>query len=438
VRLFADNFEGSGYVETWSAGETVGGSSTLDEDAATTLVSSPPGWGSQCLQCQLVSPDTQAYVENAFGAEEAETYTRIEFILTAEDLADGESVTLFETFRTGGAQGLYAIKLRQTAGDLEIVLDVNHDATSNLYMYAGVELNKRYKVEVKWDSTFNTWNWLIDGEIHEGGSLTGGAEAWGLDIIRLGINEATGQGTTVYFNNINIVNDGHAGPADESYLTSGTLFWAEQYETPGDVDESWSTGSVVSFGNTANAGKSTSGVSGAPGSWGDECLEVTLGAGAIGGDAMYRHVFPFPKDIVYLRQEFIVDAEALATGEAINILTWKESQSPEVINGRILIRELAIWTLVQIELGGGEYIELARQGTLTEDTRYVVEVKYDSTNGYWAVWLDGKLTQSGHIRDHWGQSTSVIVSGSEGSSGRDITVYLDNTLASESGFPIVP
>ena len=196
-----EHFEGAGYEFNWSDGETVGGSSTLDEDTDTAEVGDPFGWDDQCLKAILVSSDIDAYVQHTFPHDIPETYTGIELIVTAEDLADTESHTVALAVDISDVVIIWAISVLQTSGNLELVIGIAHDGFLNDFVVP-FNLNQCVRIEIKWDSIANEWEWRLDGVTQNSGTLTGAAVGRGLGILRVGLDEINAQGSTVYYDNI--------------------------------------------------------------------------------------------------------------------------------------------------------------------------------------------------------------------------------------------
>ena len=54
--LFSETWTAAGGDNAWS--QTADADCTIDEDAASSLAGSPPGWGAKCLKCDVVGGET--------------------------------------------------------------------------------------------------------------------------------------------------------------------------------------------------------------------------------------------------------------------------------------------------------------------------------------------------------------------------------------------
>ena len=159
VDLFNETFEGTGYSTSgWTE------NSTPDEDAATSLVGSPSGWGSQCLK--IVSPDnTDINSKKTLAANQAITYTRFEFILMANTISELNDVNRLAQSWTAAYGIPWKVWVQRTAlGTLQFLLFVNHDGTGAYYTsFCPCYMNRKYRIEVKWNFTNKLWGWRING-----------------------------------------------------------------------------------------------------------------------------------------------------------------------------------------------------------------------------------------------------------------------------------
>jgi hypothetical protein len=159
--LINEYFEGTGYEETWT--ETVGGSNSIDEDALSSDVGSPDGWGLQCLHIDIPTLDANAYTYRSLGTPAGISYTRVDIIITAESLSSGENNVLLYLMNPAFST-VFALSLNQNGGGLAFILNSKHDGTNNFYQgFPTVTVGTRYRLEFKWDATANKWAWKIDG-----------------------------------------------------------------------------------------------------------------------------------------------------------------------------------------------------------------------------------------------------------------------------------
>ncbi len=161
TRIFDEKFEGVGYEEaSWS--ETVGGSSTVDEDKATSGVTgAPANWDVQCLEIDKAGGDN-AYTEQ-INFVQTDSWFRLDFILTAESLANGGLARFIQVWDNSWAAA-FQLFFYQVSGSLKLRMRSFHNGSSNYYAaLTTISLDTFYRVEVKWDITNNVWAWKIDG-----------------------------------------------------------------------------------------------------------------------------------------------------------------------------------------------------------------------------------------------------------------------------------
>lgn len=222
--LWDERFEGSGYEETWSAGESLGSGSTIDEDADPADVSSPSRWGSQCLK--VTTTGEYAYVEHA--PSWTDTYLHLEMVFTSENMANGESNLVFWAWGPSGSGHALGLQLDQdSSGQLRLAGGVydSDNTGSATWTYTNVSLNTRYVVEFEFNPTSNEWEYKLDGTLKASGALTG-THATGIGKIRLGshvFGTTSTSSLTAYYDMVLANSSGHA---IESY--SGSLLPLDQ------------------------------------------------------------------------------------------------------------------------------------------------------------------------------------------------------------------
>lgn len=182
TRFWDEQFEGAGYEETWGNGETVSGSSALDEDFDTSSVTGAPAdWDDQCLRANMVS-SAAAWVGHDFSASEQISYARIELIwggfpdgmsqfaqhsLFGVEDSSGTVVWRIDIQERGSANdGPYRIHFRENSDGGG--LTGHHDAA---YVFS---LDTRQRIEVKWDGSANEWEFRLNGSTTYSGSIAGG------------------------------------------------------------------------------------------------------------------------------------------------------------------------------------------------------------------------------------------------------------------------
>lgn len=214
--ILTENFEAAGYdAAGWT--ESVGVGSTVNEDAATTLPNSPPGWGSQCLQI-IKAASVDAYSFNAL-ASPVISYSAFEVVITAVSPTLGNNLVL--GLDAGGTLVLWGLFFSPDGGVQTLQFVVVPGALggaggpSLIPWSAKLNLGQVYHFEVKWDTTNDQWGLWVDGVFIDGGSLTGTAATTPLTLYLFG-DLASDPGTfTAYFDLVRVDNANFIGPLIE-------------------------------------------------------------------------------------------------------------------------------------------------------------------------------------------------------------------------------
>lgn len=166
--IWDERFEGTGYEETWTIGESVGGSSTLNEDYATSSLTNPPStWDDQCLRIIQASGEN-ANVGTAITAQDT-IYFRMEFSLVSSGLAAYESTGMAFLY-SGGTPLAYILITPDNVGP-RLRLN-NYASGSAVPYYYDITEGDYYVVEVFWDITTDTWEWRVNGVSQDSGDIT--------------------------------------------------------------------------------------------------------------------------------------------------------------------------------------------------------------------------------------------------------------------------
>ena len=173
ARIFDEKFEGAGYEESWT--ESVAAGCTIDEDADTADVSNPANWESQC--CKIINAGSNAAFAYSQIGDGAIRYTRIEVIFT--DLASindhGDKCHFAGSTSNGLDAWAWALAAANQSGTKKIRFEAYEDGTVSVcYSNNVIAEDTLYRIEVKWDSIANTWEWKINGVSQDSGSLTAG------------------------------------------------------------------------------------------------------------------------------------------------------------------------------------------------------------------------------------------------------------------------
>ena len=193
--VFDERLEGTGYEETWSDGETVGGSSSLDEDA-TPHASAPASWGSQSLQASTAAGET-AYVGNTGLPDHNKFYFRAEIIYDTQGISNGEIVyPVF--FLHNATDNMLLLAIFNSSGTLVfIVIDSRDGSFSQRENTGAISVDTLYRFEYKWDLSDNTVEWRINGSTIGSGSITGGGTSLNINDFFVGIVSNTSTGSDV-------------------------------------------------------------------------------------------------------------------------------------------------------------------------------------------------------------------------------------------------
>ena len=225
--LWNERFDNpSGYDQTWIGGEIndgVGGAS-IDEDALSSDVSSPAGWGPRCLKC-VTDGDPNVFVQHDTPtAWTGNLFFRVPFVVTSHDLASGNSMQMLVAWNTDFAKQAFYPQLRNVSGTLRLRNSVFHDggAGGGFNSTDGITLNQAYLYEMNWNIIANTWDWRIDGVGQSKGTgLLTSTHATEIGEIRLGAIPLAAKATTVYYGPIGVGNEDWLGP-----LSAGSPWYA--------------------------------------------------------------------------------------------------------------------------------------------------------------------------------------------------------------------
>jgi len=192
ARIIDENFEGTGYEESWS--ETVDTGCTLDEDASIPGTH-PPGAGSQCAKAIVLNATANdAWAEQIKTAQNI-SYCRVYIYVAEEGFADGNIAVIG---RIGAAAGVSAsISIGQNSGVLQMRFSYYSSGAIQSTAWITISLNTWYRIEWRYDITNLLWAWRIDGITQHSGSLVAATRT--PDRMLFGIGGHTGAAqTTVY------------------------------------------------------------------------------------------------------------------------------------------------------------------------------------------------------------------------------------------------
>jgi len=246
-RFFDEKFEGTGYEEIWS--ESLGAGCTINEDAASSDVSSPTGWGTQCLK--IITANATGNMVYVAGSDVAVTYTRIEAIFTDLSNLTSDDQYFIIAFGSNGILSNYTWRLLiyRASGVNYILFDPFYDGSGHPDVAAVAAEDTRYRFEVRWDTANNLYECKINGTSVRNGSLTTGSVQLGALVI--GDNGTGGRGWTGYFDLIAIDDAAWVG----SELITGSSCWGHSTDVTQDntrpLTTNWTgTGSISGSGDS--------------------------------------------------------------------------------------------------------------------------------------------------------------------------------------------
>ncbi|MHA1938714.1 MAG: DUF2341 domain-containing protein, partial [Candidatus Thorarchaeota archaeon] len=248
----------------------------------------------------------------------------------------------------------------------------------------------------------------------------------GHSISAVALKPASGSASALYRS----VGTNGAALASGGASTAGRVF-DEQYENPGSpgYDESpWiETGSP-------NENMATSGITGAPSEWGDESLEAVF----TGSDVYAEGNFNGTYEKSFLRLEFILDSESLSPGDSNRILDVEDDSWSNVYYLNIVKTGGGALKLNLACYHNGGWNSYNSFADLSLDTRYRVEVKWDSTAGVdeWSWKLDGVVQPNDQDSTYPVETEGILTAthspnvrntfiGTMWSTGGNMTTYFD-------------
>jgi hypothetical protein len=206
--LVDENFEGTGYEETWT--ETVGAGSGVNEDS--TAVARPVGGSAQVLQIDKVDPNYNAKTVRDLGSALAITYASVWAYVTAEGLGSDESLIVMHG-EDASANKAWYIKFHQKAtGKYDYQMRVySGGAWVAAASSAEVLLDTWHKLEMKYDVTNDAYEFRVDSASVVSAALTDAHRA-GVRYITLGDAE-TAKTVTMYLDVCQVSSTGYVTSA---------------------------------------------------------------------------------------------------------------------------------------------------------------------------------------------------------------------------------
>lgn len=178
-----EGFEGTGYEETWSEGES--GAGAVDEDYATSNApNAPSNWQTQCLRA-VVGGGDNAEVGHDFGSALGTAFVRAEFIWVAEAFpGTNESVVIVQGLSGAGVHAWSFRLNEQSSGVYRTQFSYTNDGSFHSTFVAGLALGEPHRAEVMWDNAGDAFEFRLDGTTAVSGSITTQRD---FQIIRAGV-----------------------------------------------------------------------------------------------------------------------------------------------------------------------------------------------------------------------------------------------------------
>lgn len=233
ARQVDERFEGTGYEEPWT--ETIQGTGVIDEDQLTSGVTGAPAdWDVQCCKFVHVAAEGTRTVRN-LGSNLTIANSRVEVIIEAESLTNGESCAIAYGKNTADSAFRWQLFLRQASGLLLFRTNLLYDGTDHFFDTGTISLNTRYRHEIRWDTSALAATWLMDGTQVTTQSIDVSTRTIGL--IRLGAVSSDAKACTYYIDNV-VVDDAAWPIGAES---AGGRVFDEKFEGAG-YEETWVEG----------------------------------------------------------------------------------------------------------------------------------------------------------------------------------------------------
>lgn len=228
--ILYERFEGVGFEEAWTESDSGNG---LDPDfvIAGSVIDqlAPSDWQVQCMELVQAASTTRQISHTFGGGGQAVTYFGMEFIVTAESLADAQQNQLW-LMVIPATNVIHRGFLRQDSGILNLRVVADHNGTGGTTFDYPIELNRVYRVEVKWDTVADVYEIRLNGETQDSGTLTGAAATdEPTQIIIGGSGGQIAAAATIYADKIGVNDTDWVWQAEGITSISGT------FDFPGDT-----------------------------------------------------------------------------------------------------------------------------------------------------------------------------------------------------------
>lgn len=222
AKVFAETFEGSEYDAENAWTEVQGTGCTINGDGAVANAGSPPNWGTYCMEL-FHAASVNNYAYDQFG-DGSVRYFRGEVVFTdlSALVANGNKVIAFGSSNNSLATSNFGLHAYHDGTNLRLQMRANlNGAGFTDYLSDNLIVEDQvYRVEVKWDSTADQFEWRVDGISQDTAALTAGHVEMGTIFIG-GVaadNPVAGQ---MYIDLIYIDDAGWVGPEPWKGKVSG-------------------------------------------------------------------------------------------------------------------------------------------------------------------------------------------------------------------------
>jgi hypothetical protein len=181
AKIWDEQFEATGYDETWSEGETIDDTNVLDEDFPAL---SYPGWKTDCLYAALTlnSNGANSFVAHDFGSDQAKLWGHFEFINIGFH-ATSDWVEIFR-LEDGGGNPLLSFGREIVGGSSHTYARDWRDGTvrKNTVVTTGGPI----VVDWKWDTDTDTFSYTVSGATSGVATSAGSITASAGQVMKLG------------------------------------------------------------------------------------------------------------------------------------------------------------------------------------------------------------------------------------------------------------
>jgi len=277
--IFEETFTGDEFDNTWA--QSTGTAGIVDGNKDTSTVTGAPAstWAPSCLE--IIKPGLDiAFITqiNAFSDNFPNVhYLRFDFILHSHNInTNGQNVliAIAEDYTLSGSN-FYILRLWNSGGSLYFRISCLYDGAPHNYLsFNTVDLDTKYRIEVRWDEKEDEWEWKIDG-VAQPNNVDSMSPVTSPGTLLAGHNERLGRmrfggfwGTspntiTAYFDNIGVYDTGWADEPSSSFSSlsvSSVSVSSEssESESKSSSSEVYSSSSVSSVSESSESSLSVS------------------------------------------------------------------------------------------------------------------------------------------------------------------------------------